>query len=313
MSRSCHFSTTLNTVLDDGNTNGYQRSKDSTATQSAAPQRAMDVEKLADNSVLQSKEAAPSALPTVYLCRHAEPTSKIWDKATGKTEFFPLVVDPELTTRGEHQCRATAYYLSHILPDVEISVTLSSPLSRALDTAKLVFEPLAKTTLTVVAVPELQTLRKDANGTGMDLADLKTTYGKVSKIRSPPNVSVSDDRPRYTKVDLDRVTDGWNNPKHKERRSATDPGGKYSEGGKNVESVKAYLDHLSTALPQPVSIAVVTHSSVLSHWIAADGWITAVVKPGGFHDFDDEGILRSYDKATVFRRVSGGKYVDQPN
>lgn len=103
----------------------------------------------------------------------------------------------------------------------------------------------------------------------MDLADLKTTYGKVSKIRSPPNVSVSDDRPRYTKVDLDRVTDGWNNPKHKERRSATDPGGKYSEGGKNVESVKAYLDHLSTALPQPVSIAVVTHSSVLSHWIAA--------------------------------------------
>ncbi|KAK0103891.1 hypothetical protein ONS96_004999 [Cadophora gregata f. sp. sojae] len=78
----------------------------------------------------------------VYLCRHAEATSKVYNRLTKKDDIFNDIHDPGLTLNGEMQSRETAKVLQTGLAKHNVNIThlLVSPMSRTLETAAIVFK-----------------------------------------------------------------------------------------------------------------------------------------------------------------------------
>jgi broad specificity phosphatase PhoE len=82
--------------------------------------------------------------------------------------------DPELSPKGFAQCLNFAKtfedqkrYITHIL---------SLPMTRALNTACIAFRPIIESGLTVIALPQLQSLDKGLNGIGLDYDQLNKRY-----------------------------------------------------------------------------------------------------------------------------------------
>jgi broad specificity phosphatase PhoE len=82
--------------------------------------------------------------------------------------------DPDLSPQGLEQCLDFA----EAFKDQERYVThiLSSPMTRALNTACIAFRPIIESGLAVSALPQLQSLDKGPNGIGLDYEHLMKRY-----------------------------------------------------------------------------------------------------------------------------------------
>ncbi|KAF8855114.1 hypothetical protein BDZ45DRAFT_728309 [Acephala macrosclerotiorum] len=113
----------------------------------------------------------------VHLMRHAE--------AHKKTELFgPRPKDPGLSDVGKAQCSTfVTDFKDH---SSHVTHILCSPMKRALNTAIAAFPDVVGKTLTVYAMPELQSLDRGPGGVGAGFSKLSKKYrakeGEVPKV-----------------------------------------------------------------------------------------------------------------------------------
>ncbi|KAE8449823.1 hypothetical protein EG329_007300 [Mollisiaceae sp. DMI_Dod_QoI] len=177
---------------------------------------------------------SPPARVIVHLMRHAE--------AQKKTDIFgPKLKDPDLSDVGRAQCSTFAKEFK----DHQSHVThiLCSPMKRAINTAIAAFPDVVGKSLTVVAMPELQSLDKGPGGVGAGFTKLSKKYrvkeGEVAK------------------VDVTTFgRSGWNDKDH----GAWSPSGAHWR----VDFIKGFLRGLlAAATDKIIEVVIISHRSFL--------------------------------------------------
>ncbi|PVH89112.1 hypothetical protein DL98DRAFT_579827 [Cadophora sp. DSE1049] len=219
--------------------------------------------------------------PIVYLVRHAESTAKILDSTTRRYTYFVDTVDQKLSIRGDRQCEGVRLYLSQD-PSLKLTHLLCSPMSRTLRTSIGIFGSNINEGTKVIAMAELQTFDRGANGTGLSVNDLKARYGD--------------------QVSFSLLPEDWNEADQK----SVSLNGRYSSAKRNIEKVKEMMERIrSESFPEQVHIGVVTHSSCLRHWVAAEGWETLEIDPY-LCDRDDKGHALQGTESKIVRPIPVG-------
>ncbi|KAI9055506.1 hypothetical protein LZ554_000455 [Drepanopeziza brunnea f. sp. 'monogermtubi'] len=248
--------------------------------------------------------------PKIFLMRHAEAKSKVWDYELHECIKRENLIDPKLTKRGRKQCRHLARHSIRGYCDA-VTHIFSSPLSRALTTACLTFKNATARGVRIVALPELQTMGTKPNGMGLCLRELEAKYGDGGHGDNGNNggdggahgdngdnggdggddgdlpadgadmLSMSATHRFRGRVDFASVPADWNDAAQKTPGS----GGRYASVEENIRVVKGRLASLRAGSGDgdgdgdAVVVAVVGHSSFLKYWEADVGWDTFYVRP----------------------------------
>jgi bisphosphoglycerate-dependent phosphoglycerate mutase len=164
--------------------------------------------------------------------------------------------DPDISEKGKRQCKKFAKSFQG--QEKYINCILSSPMTRALNTACSAFrnvrDPIDGSALTVIALPELQSLGADINGTGLDPDVLANRYNGVDYERDGTGQPAG-------RMDVTTyVVEGWNSKDT----------GKWSAEEAAVAWRVGYMKEFlrkncgtSSRGSKQVEIAVVTHGSFL--------------------------------------------------
>lgn len=150
--------------------------------------------------------------PTIYLVRHGEAGNNIGIRSVGKQCQHPSaralslfqvsnsIRDAELTDHGKSQCRR----LKQDFRDHDkVSIIMSSPLRRAIQTASLAFGPtIRRQDVSYLLVP-----------LGQEISDLQCDIGhsrEELENRLPGLLSGEDIDFDISKIDFSLLEDGWN-------------------------------------------------------------------------------------------------------
>jgi broad specificity phosphatase PhoE len=217
--------------------------------------------------------------------------------------FYDLP-DPLLTPEGEAQCRALQHTAFRDLNTIDLIV--SSPMSRALQSASIIFEPLLHEdpTRKIVAVP-------DAQETSDDQCDIGSDPDLLKRRCQEHNWS----------VDLSLTKDGWND---KSFRSPYSPSSIAIT--RRARATRRFLRKQAQALlrtgAQNINIALVAHGGFMHYltedWEDADkrpgtGWINCEVRSYVFERaldcvVDGEAHLRETVASRAIRGVRHSQY-----
>ncbi|KUJ17958.1 uncharacterized protein LY89DRAFT_717602 [Mollisia scopiformis] len=178
--------------------------------------------------------ASPPARVIVHLMRHAE--------AQKKTDIFgPKLRDPSLSDVGRAQCSTfVEEFKDH---QSHVTHILCSPMKRAINTAVVAFPDVVGKSLTVYAMPELQSLDRGPGGIGASFSRLSKKY-RVKEGEMP-------------KVDVTTFgRKGWNDKEY----GAWSP----SEAHRRVDFIKGFLRGLlAAATSKIIEVVIITHRSFL--------------------------------------------------
>ncbi|KAM5344320.1 hypothetical protein ACJ41O_012857 [Fusarium nematophilum] len=207
---------------------------------------------------------------TIHCIRHAEGFHNLGE------EFFNLP-DPHLTPLGEDQCAKLRETL--FTDQSKVKLVASSPMTRAIHTAFLVFQPTLQEqqTTRILALPDAQEVFDYGCDIGSDVHVLK---GRTEHHGWP--------------VDLDMVHIGWNN-------KALD--GRYSPVSSALEArarearrlLKEKAKELAQEGDEEVHIVLVAHGSFLhfftNDWedsskLCGTGWSNCDARSYVFEDFE---------------------------
>lgn len=193
--------------------------------------------------------------PTIHLIRHGQGFHNV-----DGGDY--TLSDPLITTLGTQQ--ALDLRTRSFSNQSRISLVVSSPMARAIQTAAIIFEPAltanGKCAEEILALPDLQETSDDACDTGLNPTTLE---GAAIQHAWP--------------VDLSQVGEGWNDKSMSSRYSpAADAIRIRARAARNY--LKYRLHELVQQGDGDCQIAVVTHGSFL-HFITED-WEDAVQNPG---------------------------------
>ncbi|KAF2689834.1 phosphoglycerate mutase-like protein [Lentithecium fluviatile CBS 122367] len=185
--------------------------------------------------------------PKISIVRHAQG----YHNLTGDSTLH----DPLLTPLGKSQCTHLRRTYPH---HSTISLILSSPLRRTIQTAAYSFAPaLEREEVKFVCLPELQEVGDCASDTGTDVHKLGEAVAEMFRGEGEEFEWVGG------KVDLSLVGEGWNCNQGYYAH-------KYAALAKRGADVRRYLFTLSRQHPH---IVVVTHGAI-AHFITED-WAVA--------------------------------------
>lgn len=197
--------------------------------------------------------------------------------------------DPKLTELGEAQC--VALRESHFPDQSRISLIASSPLSRALHSASLIFESVLRSATgprAILALPDAQETSTDPCDIGSNLDTLNATCWK-----------------NQWPVDLSMVKCNWN---------VKEPGTRYSPSSKAIRNrarnLRMFLRQQARVLladgEKDVHIALVAHGGFM-HYLTED-WEGADRFPAtGWHNCE----TRTYTFAQGVMSDDGDAWLDE--
>lgn len=195
------------------------------------------------------------------------------------------IPDPCLTPTGENQCESLRK--SIFFDQSKISLIMSSPLCRTLQTASLVFQTALTSTLKsqkIIALPEAQETSSDPCDIGSDPDILRHI---VEKEKWP--------------VDLSLVKDGWNQKKARSRYSQSNDAIRVRARDARL-FLRAKLRELVSNGDDDAEIVLVTHGGFL-HYLT-DDWEDSYSHPGtGWYNCE----TRSYVFESDFRSNHDGE------
>ncbi|KAF5662937.1 phosphoglycerate mutase family [Fusarium heterosporum] len=226
---------------------------------------------LLDRVVLPTSSSAPRMSPVIHCVRHGQGFHNVG------TGCYTLP-DPHLTPLGEEQSmtlRKTAFS-----DQSKISLILSSPLCRTLQSAYLVFQTALTTNnkckLEIIAVPDAQETSDDPCDIGTDLSVLQKV---VAENKWP--------------VDLSLVKDSWN---------VKALGTRYSPESKAIAaraldvrtSLRKHIRRLIEQGDADPQVALVTHGGFL-HYFTND-WEDSWLNPGtGWQNCETRSYVFKHD------------------
>ncbi|KAK1140835.1 hypothetical protein N8T08_009832 [Aspergillus melleus] len=208
--------------------------------------------------------------PTIHCVRHGEGFHNVG----GGCYTLP---DPRLTPTGESQSESLRK--DAFLDQSKISLIMSSPMCRALQTASLIFHPALTSSLRpqrIIAIP-------DAQETSSDLCD----------IGSDPDILRRIVQKEQWPVDLSLVEDGWNQKK---------AGSRYSPSNDAIRArardtrlfLRAKVRELVSNGDEDAKIVLVSHGGFL-HYLTGD-WEDSYRHPGtGWHNCETRAYVFESD------------------
>lgn len=213
---------------------------------------------------------------TIHLIRHGQGLHNVG----GGNYQLP---DPVLTPKGEAQCVALREQLFR--NQSHISLIASSPMTRAIQSTAIIFEPTLQTSerpSTVLVLPDAQEMSDDPCDIGSDISILKA----ISRANRWP-------------VDLSHIQPGW---------TIKDPGTRYSPSSRAISRrardlrifFREYARKRIAAGERDVHIALVAHGGFMHYFTgdwegaekgAATGWVNCEMRSYTFA----QGLSRSAD------------------
>ena len=183
--------------------------------------------------------------PTIHCIRHAQGFHNVG----GGCYTIP---DPRLTPAGESQCESLRN--GAFFDQSRISLIVSSPMCRTLQTASLVFQTALTSThkpQRIIALPDVQETTTDPSDIGSDPDILRLI---AEKEKWP--------------VDLSLVTDGWNHKKPRSRYSPSNDAIKARARAARL-FLRAKLRELVAGGDDDAELVLVSHGGFL-HYLTGD-------------------------------------------